>query len=274
MKVWETGDDYGRMSVLLFIHDHGPPGGDEIVWSSLRSENVHVVAGGLAVAVGRVLRKRAQPGAGAVSDLVRIVRDDPIDIQRFMALHVLTLAKVEGLDSWLQELAEGIDPRDPSAKRTRALMRKGHAGAKAALFEDLREHPGNFGVADDLWQHRRALEPDQRMRSDELRGAVLRYIESLRRWIRDPDDRHMSVGMLGSYIRDGFPFEDDDIEAVGRFAVCASDIADRVDAVDTLAAFDAPRAWQWVEELASSEQPKEVVDRARRVLRKRHRSPT
>ena len=266
-KVWDAGDERGKVAVLLFVRDNAPPGGEQIVWSSLRSRKVHLVALGLAVAVGHVLHRHAQPSAKAVSDLMRIVRDDPIDSQRFMALHVLTLAEVEGLDSWLQELAQRDQSPSIRYEANIALMRRGDPRAKAALFEDLREHPGNFGVADELWQHRRSA----KLTEDEehvLRGAILRYMESMRQWLRRPDDRHMFVGMFGLYVQDGFPFDQDDVEVVGRFATSATDIDDRVDAVDTLAAFDTPRAWQWVAQLASSEQPKQVVRRARRVLKR------
>lgn len=268
-NVWEGGDELGRITVLVFLSDARPPGSEDIVWASLRSENPRVLALGLGVAVRYVLHANARPDAEAVSTLTRLVTDDSSESNRHMALHILGLAKVEGLDSWLQELAD----TDPSPEIRRQaniiLMRKGSPSAKAALLADLAEHPNYFGVADDLWQHRHLF----KLTEDEdrrLRHVIQRYVEWLRSRLHDPREnantRHMAVAMLGTFARDGFPFEDEDVDAVGRRADSARETAHRLRAVETLAAFDTPQARRWLEDLASSQRPKKVVDHARRIL--------
>lgn len=271
-KVWANGNEDGRITVLMFLGHARPPGSDDIVWASLRSENARVVSHGLATALRYVFRGHARPDAAAVSTLVRLVKDNPFEGGRFMALYILGLAKVEGLDSWLQELAE----KDPSAEIRREaniiLMRKGSLRAMAALMADLAEHPDHFGVADRVWRHRHALELTER-EDRELRQTISRFVDSLRRRLHDRREnvngRSMAVSMLGNYARDGFSFEEEDVDAVGRIASSARRTEDRIHAVETLAAFDTPLARRWLQDIASGKRPKKVVEHARGVLGRR-----
>jgi hypothetical protein len=221
------------------------------------------------VAIRYVSKSGVQPDAEAVSTLLNLARGDPNDTQRFMALHVLNLATVGGLDSWLRELAEGDQSAAIRREANIALMRKGSRAAKNALLADLRQHPNNFGVADELWQHRRALKVTA-AEERELREAVLRYVEWLRGRLHDPDEnestRDMAIAMLGTFVRDGCPHQEEDADAVGKFAASATEVSYRIRAIETLAAFGTPRARTWLQDLASSRNAKRVVDHARKML--------
>src|SRR3972149_11428206 len=210
-RVWETGDDHTRQVILSFLSDIRAPGGEDIVWASLHSNRRRLVGPGLGAALVYVLGSHVQPDARAVLDLMRIATSTPLYSTRVVALHILARGNVEGLESWLHELADG-DP-SPSIRREAniALMRKGDAAAKAALFHDLRAHPEYAGVAHDLWEHRHAagLTEDE---EQDLRDVILGAMESIRRWLRSPDRGSVWFEMLGLYARDGFPFGGEGIE--------------------------------------------------------------
>src|SRR3990172_172474 len=198
--VWERGDERRKADVLHFLGDVRPPEGEDIVWGSLRSEDRWtVVPFGLAAANAYVLHNRARPDAQAVSALVGIVNEDRDAMLRFLALHVLALAKVEGLDSWIRDLAENDRASEVRYEANRILMRKGSVAGKDALFADIRENPGHFGVADELWRHRQLFKLTEE-EGRELRQVIARYVEWLRGRLHDrvenESTRKMAVGML------------------------------------------------------------------------------
>jgi hypothetical protein len=263
---WAGGDEDAKRGVLAFLMHVAPPGGEDIVWESIQSDARMGLADGLAAALGYVRREDVKPPDAAVSALRRLVEDEGSNL-RLLALHVLGRTSASGLESWLAQLAQS-DPSDEIRREANIiLMRRGVLPAKAALLAYLQVHPDSFGVADDLWREREmlALTVDEEL---QLREVMSRYVVWLRARLRDPDraTRYMAVSMLGGFVRDGFAFEEDDVEAVGDLAAWPGDTDLRLNALETLAAFDASAARRRLAELASSGRPRKVADRARRLL--------
>jgi hypothetical protein len=185
------------------------------------------------------------------------------------ALEVLELAGVAVRDSWLCGVAKG----DPSERvRLRAniiLMRQGSRSATEAVLADLRENPGHFGVADDLWEARDKVElsPDE---EQELRAVISRYVESLQGHLRDRSEerrtRDMAATMLMKFRPHGFAVEAEDVEALYELATSEGRSEQRLAYIDALAAFDLPVARQRIEEIARTDAAPEVREHARHLL--------
>ncbi len=176
-EAWDSADQKGRLSVLLFLGNATPRGGDSVAWDVIRSGSREHLDASLAVVLRYISVRKRRPDPDGVSALIRIATDDPETSIRFMALHVLTLAEVGGLDTWLRNLAR----RDPSSSIRKeanlALVRQGDIRAKEALFAYLESHPDHFGVAMDLWDRRHTAN----LTEDEdrtLRQLLLRYAET------------------------------------------------------------------------------------------------
>ena len=267
-KAWESGKKETQLKILYFVGHARPPGGEELVWEGIQSADESIVAEGLAAALGYVRRGETETSAIAASTLKRLV-DDEDSSNRWIALHILGRANADGLDAWLRSHAEDDSSEEIRREANIILMRTGDDTAKAALLADIRLHPGNFGVADDLWLSRDKLTwaADEER---ELRDTIGRYMEWLRGRLRDPDEnentQEMAVAMIGGFVRDGFPIEEGDAGLVGAFARSVSDLSYRLEAVKTLAALNTSASRRVLENLAEGDQAVEVKQAARRAL--------
>lgn len=231
---WETGTSYDRETVLHFIRRRPESGGYDLVVEGLRSTDPGVASTAAAV-TGVLMYHGADLGPG--------LRDA------------------------LEEFSDRFPDKDVLAwGPLRRLLERGDPGAKTGLLRYLQRHPEGIAVAMDLWNGRAALTEDELRAVEQVIKA---HLDGLHARLRDPDEnvRDEAIRSLGSFVRDGFAHQEEDADAVAGFATSASEISARLHAVDTLAALGTPRARRWLEELASSGQPREVAEHARRALR-------
>jgi hypothetical protein len=267
--VWQAGDADVRGDVLNFLIRAAPVGGVDIVWAAVDSSDKSLASLAFAAATRYVQTHGVPLDSRQVRLLKAEVDSSDHPAIRVMALGVLEAADPEGLDAWLNSVAE----RDTSdGVRLRAnimLMRHGSRKATEAILADLRKNLGHFGVAIDLWEARdnAGLSDDERR---ELRSMLARYVArqhgNLRNPQGDPYRRLRSGRRLAGWMREGFPVDTDVVETVYDVTVAAAKPAVRIAGVDVLAAFDLPSARERIEEIARTDEAPEVREHARRVL--------
>ena len=276
---WKQGDEDVRCNVLTFLMGCEPMVGMDILRKAARDPD-RTVKGTAAICYMRYASADYVFSRADLNYLRSLARDTTTGRStRGIAIHALVRAKVPGLASLLNRAAIS----DPSAgNRIQARLHLADLGRKVVSSElvtnlekfdadEVRWDEPAFS-ASSIWHTREKLNLSE-SELEPVRARILPLIEKYRQRARQHDvaDKPMfsnrNALSLFHWIKEGFPYENRDIDLLGAAAFFCLTVKDQIDSTKAISWFETERAVYLLSEIATHSPSRGVRREARRQLR-------